>query len=131
MSVSIYKFHINIIDYYHVPAMKLDVSYISLFDLFILSGSSSKKCIMNAIVVGGLHSQSRLSSIFNSMFVIVVGLNLFRENHAKVELLMIADSLTLIAICRVAIDTRSTSLLLIFLFVLCAKYLSTRIGNVV
>ena len=126
------KFHINIIDYYHVPAMKLDVSYISLFfDLFMLLGSSNKKCIMNAIVVGGLHPQSRLSSIFYSMFVIVVELNLFRPNHAKVELLMIADSLTLIAICRVAIDTRSTSLLLIFLLGICAKYLSTRIGNVV
>lgn len=86
---------------------------------------------MNAIVVGGLHPQSRLSSIFNSMFVIVLELNLFRPNHAKVELLMIADSLTLIAICRVAIDTRSTSLLLIFLLGICAKYLSTRIGNVV
>ena len=67
----------------NIPAKNLDDSNISLL-LFklMLSGSNSRRCIMNEIVVGGFANQSKLCKINSSVWVILLGLNFPEHIHA-------------------------------------------------
>ncbi len=72
----------------------------------ILSGSSSTRCITTVMAVGGLTSDLTFVSISNSIVVIWASLTFPFPNHAtNVDNMIQLDSLTLIEMCNVAMET--------------------------
>ena len=76
------------------------------------SGSSSNRYITNVIAVGGFTNHLKFIKICNSMRAILLSLNLPLPSHESVDSLMMADSLVLMAMWRVAIEAISTKSLL-------------------